>query len=91
MSNLVRYSITLTSNLLFIADEELWTKNENDQIFRYVCNVCSWRCMNLGDMRRHARVHTGERPYVCDDCGRSFKVKQHLKKHYATVHMKDFR
>nr|XP_045612335.1 MDS1 and EVI1 complex locus protein EVI1-B-like isoform X5 [Procambarus clarkii] len=49
------------------------------------CPICHQRLSNRhalnGDMERHLRIHTGERPFHCDVCGSSFARPQTLQEH----------
>nr|XP_042906306.1 gastrula zinc finger protein XlCGF58.1 [Parasteatoda tepidariorum] len=50
----------------------------------YRCNFCTYKSNFKGNLLRHMRSHTGERPFQCGLCGKSFIVKHHLKAHFLT-------
>ncbi|XP_050343793.1 zinc finger protein 184-like, partial [Nymphalis io] len=45
------------------------------------CPQCGKRFATRGALRRHARVHSGERPYVCTVCARAFAQREVLRRH----------
>ncbi|XP_006825975.1 uncharacterized protein LOC102800652 [Saccoglossus kowalevskii] len=50
---------------------------------RFPCPICDVSCSNNGQLRGHIRVHTGERPFKCDNpcCGRAFARNEELTRH----------
>ncbi|ROT63516.1 hypothetical protein C7M84_018585 [Penaeus vannamei] len=34
----------------------------------FVCGWCPYRALRRGDMKKHLRTHTGEKPYACPAC-----------------------
>ncbi|XP_041750728.1 zinc finger protein 878 isoform X1 [Coregonus clupeaformis] len=56
----------------------------------YSCHVCHKEYTSANSLQDHERIHTGERPYPCNQCGQRFRVKQflilHLRKAHADVY-----
>uniref|UniRef100_A0A8C6TJ71 C2H2-type domain-containing protein n=1 Tax=Neogobius melanostomus TaxID=47308 RepID=A0A8C6TJ71_9GOBI len=46
---------------------------------KHQCSVCNKRFGFESDLRRHIRVHTGERPYRCSYCEKTFT--RHMRTH----------
>ncbi|XP_064628204.1 zinc finger protein 135-like isoform X1 [Lineus longissimus] len=54
-----------------------------------ICPVCKKRFKSWCFLRDHLRVHSGERPFVCETCGKGFMSMDVLKKHRATHKKKE--
>ena len=52
----------------------------------YSCEHCGQRFKHLSHKAIHMRTHTGERPFTCGSCGRSFMAKNTLNQHNRTQH-----
>ncbi|KAL2080564.1 hypothetical protein ACEWY4_024357 [Coilia grayii] len=42
---------------------------------RYVCEECGIRSRKPSTLRKHIRLHTDQRPYICQHCNFAFKTK----------------
>ena len=40
--------------------------------------------MHRGNLARHERKHTGEKPYACTVCDKRFRISSHCKAHERT-------
>jgi len=53
---------------------------------RCVCQLCGAELAGSANLKRHMRIHTGERPFQCIHCARSFSISSNLKRHVITIH-----
>ena len=47
----------------------------------FKCSQCSHTATTLPLLRLHMHSHTGERPYVCELCGESYRRPSNLRRH----------
>ena len=69
------------------ASNQLRNKHQNlIHTKRYPCEVCQKVFSEKTRLMIHARIHSGERPYVCEDCGFSCSQKDNLRLHKEFRH-----
>lgn len=60
-------------------------KYKHSFIKPHKCDQCDYSTVELSKLKRHIRMHTGERPYLCQYCdyasSDTFKLKRHLRVH----------
>ncbi|XP_041371714.1 sal-like protein 3 [Gigantopelta aegis] len=50
------------------------------------CKYCGKICLKPSDLKRHVLLHTGDKPYTCEVCGKSFKAKGSMLYHQKAAH-----
>ncbi|KAJ3604718.1 hypothetical protein NHX12_029457 [Muraenolepis orangiensis] len=53
---------------------------------RLCCFVCELECISKAHLITHMRVHTGERPFACSVCGKTYTTKGSLNRHHLSIH-----
>lgn len=54
----------------------------------YRCQHCSYATTVYSNFRLHLKLHTNERPFVCEECNKAFKTADDLQKH-SLIHVKN--
>ncbi|KFM75708.1 Zinc finger protein 282, partial [Stegodyphus mimosarum] len=65
-------------------DPENLPQFQNSQLFcsnSNVCHICHKSFSRKGNLKKHLKLHTGNRPFHCTVCKRSFAVKGNFKRH----------
>ncbi|XP_042888880.1 longitudinals lacking protein, isoforms H/M/V-like isoform X6 [Penaeus japonicus] len=52
----------------------------------FVCGWCPYRALRRGDMKKHLRTHTGEKPYACPACAFRSADSSALHRHIRARH-----
>jgi len=56
-------------------------QNMNIHTSKYKCSECGKCCQNNQKLKRHSRIHSGEKPFKCNDCNKRFTTARELVVH----------
>lgn len=61
--------------------QSILTSSSQDPVKRHLCPDCPKSFHRSGDLIKHKRTHTGEKPFVCLHCSRAFGDSSSLSAH----------
>ena len=48
------------------------------------CNLCDFALYEVGQLRTHLKIHSGEKPHKCNQCDNASSKAVHLRRHLKT-------
>jgi len=58
----------------------------DEKHLKHLCRICGKRFITPSKLSRHMLMHTGERPFTCEFCLRTFTQATNMKLHVQKVH-----
>ncbi|KAF2896733.1 hypothetical protein ILUMI_09440 [Ignelater luminosus] len=69
-------------NKTLVSKGDLTSTNSTDN--KFICELCKKAVKTIHSLRRHMKIHTGEKPHKCKLCDKSFVEPGNLTKHLQT-------
>jgi len=70
-----------------VPGDALAEQNQTDEThLKHLCRICGKRFITPSKLSRHMLMHTGERPFTCEFCLRTFTQATNMKLHVQKVH-----